>query len=72
MSERWKYQFKTGTFWGVFMTLFNVLFELQEKPLATQLSHPGIYVKAIIFILLGIFVLGYFNWKAKVKRQSGN
>lgn len=72
MSERWKYQFKTGTFWGVFMSVFNVLFELQEKPLNVQLSSPAFYFRALVFILVGIFVLGYFNWKAKVKRENNS
>lgn len=70
MSERWKYQIKTGSFWGVFMTAFSVLFELQEKPLKMQLSNPSLYYKAVVFIVIGIFVLGYFNWKSRMKSQS--
>lgn len=70
MSERWKYQVKTGGLWGVFMIVFNVLFEIQEKPLNVQVSSPGFYLRALVFILVGIFVLGYVNWKAKVKRES--
>lgn len=30
MNERWKYQIKTGGFWGIFMTVFNILFELKQ------------------------------------------
>lgn len=52
------------------MSLFNVLFELQEKSLSVQFSTPNFYLKAIVFILVGIFFLGYVNWKAKVKRES--
>ncbi len=70
MSERWKYQFKVGTFWGLFMTVFNVIFELQEKPLNVQLSSPAFYLRALVFILVGVFLLGYINWKAKVKREN--
>ena len=70
MSERWKYQFKVGTFWGIFMSVFNLLFELQGKPINVQLSAPGFYVRALVFILVGIFLLGYINWKAKVKREN--
>lgn len=70
MSERWKYQVKTGAFWGLFMTVFNVLFEIKEKPLNIQLSSPGFYLRALVFILVGIFVLGYVNWKQKVKQQN--
>ena len=70
MSERWKYQIKTGAFWGIFMSVFNVLFEIQEKPLAVQLSSPVFYLRAVVFILVGIFLLGYVNWKQKVKQNS--
>ncbi len=69
MNERWKYQFKVGTFWGVFMAIFNVLFELKEKPVDAQLTSPAFYLKALLYILVGIFVLGYFNWKQKEKQQ---
>jgi len=64
MSERWKYQIKTGLFWGVFMSVFNTLFEIQEHPIIEQLSRPGFYFRSITFIIVGIFVLGYFNWKS--------
>jgi predicted transporter len=70
MSERWKYQIKTGAFWGIFMSVFNVLFEIQEKPLAVQLSSQVFYLRAVVFLLVGIFLLGYVNWKQKVKQQN--
>jgi hypothetical protein len=70
MSERWKYQIKTGLFWGIFMSVFNVLFDLQEKSISTQLSTANFYLRAVVFILVGIFLLGYINWKAKVKRET--
>jgi len=70
MSVRWKYQLKIGIFWGVFMTLFNLLFEMQEKPIATQLSSPHFYLRMVVFTLAGVFILGYINWKAKVKKTT--
>ena len=71
MSERWKYQIKTGGLWGVFMVVFMTLFEISEKPLAQQLRSGEFYFRAIVYIILGIFILGYFNWKAKIKRENG-
>lgn len=68
MSERWKYQLKVGLFWGLFMALFNLFFE--EKPIKVQIVSPDFYLRAVVFILAGIFILGYINWKAKVK--AGN
>ena len=64
MSERWKFQIKIGLFWGVLMSVFNLLFEIQEHTIREQLSKPGFYFRAINFIVVGIFVLGYINWKS--------
>jgi putative Mn2+ efflux pump MntP len=69
MSERWKYQLKTGGIWGVFMVIVITVFDLKDKPLIEQLSSWNFYVRSIIYIGIGIFVLGYFNWKAKEKRD---
>ena len=70
MSERWKYQLKMGGFWGVFMVIFMTLFELKEKTVSQQLSENNFYVRAVSYILIGVFVLGYFSWKEKVKREN--
>ena len=69
MTARLKYQLVSGGFWGLFMTLFNMLFEIKEKPLSVQLSTVDFYVRALAFILVGIFVLGYINWKAKERKE---
>ena len=70
MSEKWKYQIKTGGIWGVFMVVFTTLFNWNEKPLAEQLSTTNFYVRALSYVATGVFILGYFNWKAKVKREN--
>jgi cell division protein FtsW (lipid II flippase) len=70
MSERWKYQLKMGGFWGVFMVVFMSLFELKEKTISQQLSENNFYIRAVSYIVIGIFVLGYFSWKEKVKREN--
>ena len=70
MSERWKYQIKMGGFWGLFMVVFMTLFELQEKPFMQQLSDRNFYIRAVGYITIGIFILGYFNWREKLKREN--
>ncbi len=70
MSDRWKYQIKMGGVWGLFMVVFMMLFELKEKSFTQQFSDQNFYIRAVSFILLGIFVLGYFNWNAKNKREN--
>lgn len=72
MSERWKYQLKMGGFWGVFMVIFMTLFELQEKTISQQLADRNFYIRAVGYILIGVFVLGYFNWKEKIKRENSD
>lgn len=67
MSERWKYQIKIGLSWGIFMTVFNMLFELQEYSIMEQIVKPSFYIRAIFMIAVGIFVLGYYNWKITKK-----
>lgn len=69
MSERWKYQIKMGSIWGLFMTVFNVLFDIKDIPLAAQVAAPAFYLKALAYILVGIFVLGYYTWKSKQKQN---
>ena len=70
MSERWKYQIKMGGFWGIFMIIFMTLFEIKEKPFMEQLSSTNFYIRSLSYITIGIFVLGYFNWKAKEAREK--
>lgn len=67
MNERWQYRLKTGGIWGVFMVVFTILFDLKEKPLTEQFSNSNFYLRSVIYIGIGIFVLGYFNWRAKNK-----
>ena len=70
MSPRWRYQILSGGFWGLFMTIFMAFYESRENPLAKQLSEPQFYIRFASFTFIGIFVLGYFNWKAKTKMRN--
>ena len=65
MSERWKYQIKNGGSWGLFMAVFMVLFNLKENSLYEQLNSIQFYFRLAGFLLVGIFILGYFTWKNK-------
>ena len=63
MSERWKYQIKIGLFWGIFMSVFNMLFELRKHSIMEQISNSDFYYRAISMTIVG-FIVGYFNWKS--------
>jgi len=65
MSERWKYQIKTGVFWAVIMTVIIVVFDLKETSLYEQITSFQFYFRLGFFLLMGIFVLGYFTWRNK-------
>ena len=70
MGEKWKYQLKMGIIWGLFMSVFNLLFNLQSQPLVQQLQSSGFYVRAVLFIVVGVFVLGNYNWNKKNKPRN--
>jgi len=70
MSERWKYQVKTGVFWGLFMIGFSTWYLSGTTPLATQLADNGYYFRAVGYIVFGIFELGYSSWTAKKRREG--
>jgi hypothetical protein len=53
-----------GGIWGVFMTVFNVLFDIKGNSISAQVASYFFLFKAIAYILVGIFVLGYFTWKS--------
>ena len=72
MSERWKYQLKSGGLWGVFMIVFMTLFDIKEKPFTEQINSNSFYFRVFVYLVVGIFVLGYFNWKAKIKRENNS
>ena len=72
INERWKYQLKTGGFWGVFMTVFMALFQMNEKPLQEQVTSWQFYFRFVVFLAVGIFVLGYSSWKTKTKNEKKN
>ena len=70
MSERWKFQLKSGGFWGLLMVVFTTLFGLQEMTFLQQVNNPNFYYRAAGYLIVGIFVLGYINWKAKEKKEK--
>jgi hypothetical protein len=70
MSERWKFQLKSGGIWGLFMSLFFLLFNMKEQPIVFQLEHYEFWLRTAFYLIIGIFGLGYYNWKQKVKRDN--
>ena len=70
MSERWKYQIKVGLPWGIFMTVFLAVFGVNDKTFTEQIESGFFYFQMSIFLLFGVFILGYFSWNSKIKREN--
>ena len=67
MSERWKYQIRVGLFYGIVTTLLITIFDLFDKSFYESFFSMEFLRRIVIFILVGIFIVGYYNWKEKVK-----
>lgn len=67
MNYRWKHQLKTGLIWGSVMCVIMTLFDLRENSFYKQISSFAYYLRYLGYILIGIFFIGYFSWKEKVK-----
>ncbi|MFY0481603.1 hypothetical protein ACI6PS_03280 [Flavobacterium sp. PLA-1-15] len=70
MSERWKYQLKVGLPWGIFMTVFMAIFNMDEKPLTELVQTWFFYFQMAMFLVVGVFILGYSSWKSKIRREA--
>ncbi len=68
MSERWKYQVKTGVFWGLFMIGFSAFVNQENKPISIALTEIDFYFRGVVFLLFGIFVLGILAGNQKLKK----
>lgn len=72
MTERWKYQIKWGLFWGTFMALAMTAFHAWENENWGLLFTWSLLLRLVIFVGVGIFVVGYFNWKESQKAAAKN
>ena len=70
MSERWKYQIRIGMFWGLFMSLGMTAFDCLNTSFEEAILPKRIFLRVIIFVSTGIFLLGYDSWKRKIKREN--
>jgi energy-coupling factor transporter transmembrane protein EcfT len=69
MSERWKYQVKHGLFYGILMAVLTALWKLTDNTFKEAFLTWNFLLRVVIFVLVGIFLVGYFNWKEKQKSK---
>ncbi len=72
MSKRWKYQIKVGLIWSFFFNLIITLatFDWDKKANFEEIFTLKYFFKLLIFVLSGIFIVGYSSWKAKTKSNQ--
>jgi hypothetical protein len=68
MNKRWKFQLAYGIFFGLLMSAFSVLLNIQEISLSRQFNTKEFYINLFVFMVVGIFVFGYLVWKQKSKK----
>ena len=70
MSERWKYQLKTGLPFGLMMPIALTSMDWYYTSFAEAFFSVKFLIKLIIFLVVGVFLIGYSNWRAKKKEEE--
>lgn len=70
MSERWKFQIKYGLIWGLMVSFIMAGFDLFEMSFEDAFLSKKNLSRMLLFVVSGIFVVSYFSWKKKIKRES--
>ena len=74
MSERWKYQIKTGLPFGIIMPIIMTLFDWYgtESSFTAAFLSVKFLIKLVFFLFVGVFGIGYSNWREKQKNNEYN
>lgn len=74
MIERWKYQIKTGWPFGVIMPVVITLFDWfgSTFSLIDAFFSKRFLIELVIFLFVGIFAIGYSNWRERAKNEMYN
>jgi uncharacterized membrane protein YczE len=70
MSDRWKYALKMGLLWMLVLPIFNILYDLNEISFFTQITNPQLYLRMLLYFIIGTFIIGYFDWGLKNKKTK--
>lgn len=74
MSERWKHQIKMGLPFGIAMPIMITLFDWwgTSETFAEAFLTKKFLIKFVVFMFLGIFLIGYSSWREKAKNEMYN
>ena len=70
MTDRWKYQIKTGGLWGFATATLLSLINLTEVTFEEEFLTKRYLIKLMFFLITGIFIVGYLSWKKKIKEKN--
>lgn len=71
MSERWQYQVKTGSLWGLIIAIFIPTLDLFQLSFEQAFLSMHNLVRTAYFVIVGVILFGYLSWRKKVKSDSG-
>lgn len=69
MSERWQFQIKNGGVWGLIVSFSIAIIDLFEMSFEDAFLSQEKLLRTLYFVLAGIFIVGYSNWKKKNKLE---
>lgn len=72
MNERWKFQIKNGGIWGLIVYSCIAIIDVFEMSFEDAFLTQEKLLRTLYFVLAGIFIVGYSNWKKKIKRERAN
>ena len=72
MSERWKYQIKSGLPFGLLLPIVLGLLDWYGTSFSEDFFTLKFLISLLVFLLGGIFVIGYYNWKEVQKNIEYN
>ncbi len=72
MNERWKYQIKTGLPFGFSMPIILTLWDWYDTSFTEAFFTKKFLISVVVFIFVGVFAIGYSNWKEKQKNEMYN
>ena len=70
MNERWRYQLRTGLIWGISTSVILQFFDLLDMSFSQVFLSKRNLFRMLFFIGTGVFIVSYFSWKQKIKREN--
>jgi membrane-anchored glycerophosphoryl diester phosphodiesterase (GDPDase) len=70
MSERWKFQLKSGLIWGLIMSFLMYAVDTIDMSFRDAFLTRKNLFRILFFVITGIFLVGYFSWKKKIKSKN--